>query len=174
MSYQPSLGLTSNKSLAVTGKPDGFRTYYADPTSGIQRQFLNIAEALAWFDTPAKRVGQFDIVINTGGTLAFGVITGGINNVFYFKDGIQDSDLKLKAGEVVLQLSQTLYTPIVISTFGATYSYVMPIPTLIIRETISTGVYKYRWDIQPVYDSVADTLTIDFNNTAVGDLTIKK
>lgn len=68
-------------------------------------------------------------------------------------------------------------------TFPITYStavgaspdisnYFNSIPTIIIREMVSTGVYRFRTDIQPTYDSTANTLTID-EPPFTGDITFK-
>jgi hypothetical protein len=47
------------------------------------------------------------------------------------------------------------------------------VPTFIVRETQAGPIYKYRNDVQPVFDTVADTLTIDMGMAMDGDLTIK-
>lgn len=101
--YLPADHTVSNKSygMAQAGPTDA-RTYFYDPNFFKYRAYQSTAEVLAYLTLPKYRTGQFDIVINTGGTLASGVITGGTNAVWYFKDGQADGDLVPKITEAEL------------------------------------------------------------------------
>lgn len=96
MSYSPSLHTTSNKAYGITGIPDDARSYYYDSTYFKYRPYVDTAEVLAYLDTPTKRIGHFSVIINTGGTLSAGVITGGTNVEWWFKDGVLDGSLVVK------------------------------------------------------------------------------
>jgi hypothetical protein len=52
-------------------------------------------------------------------------------------------------------------------------SYFTTIPSIIVREETAEGKYRYR-SLEPVYDSVANTLTIDPGQPINGDVTFKK
>ncbi|GEM_PF-2569607 len=100
----------SNKPYGVTGKPDGARSYFYDKDNTFAyRQFTSIHQILNYFDTPNSRVGHFPILLNTGGTMeSNGLITGGINDEYWFKDGIEDSDLVLRTVSVDLTYYATI------------------------------------------------------------------
>jgi hypothetical protein len=77
--------------------PTDGRSYYYDSANFVWRPFKNIAEALAYFPISKNRVGVYDIIINTGGTYNAGIITGGVNDIYTFKNGIADSNLVFKS-----------------------------------------------------------------------------
>lgn len=92
--YNPSLGTTSNKAYApAQATPTDFRSYFYDQTNFVMRAYQSTSEVLAYLNLAKYRTGQFPIVINSGGSLANGVITGGINTLWYFKDGVADANL---------------------------------------------------------------------------------
>lgn len=96
--FNPSSCCTvSNKpyGMAQFGPTDG-RTYYYDATNFVFRAYVSTSEVLTYLNLAKYRSGQFDIVINTGGSLSGGVITGGTNAVWYFKNGTADSNLVIK------------------------------------------------------------------------------
>jgi len=95
MSFNPALFTATNKPIGLTGTPVDARTYYYDTTYFVFRAYVDTAEVLAYL-IGNNRTGQFSIIINTGGTLVNGVITGGTNAEWWFKDGILDGDLVLK------------------------------------------------------------------------------
>lgn len=94
--YNPSLHTATNKPIGLTNKPVDARTYYYDTNNFVYRPYISQAEVLAYL-IGQQRVGQFSIILNSGGTVLNGVITGGINGEWWFKDGIADGDLILKA-----------------------------------------------------------------------------
>jgi len=95
MAFNPSLFTATNKPIGLTGAPVDARTYYYDGVNFVFRAYVSTAEVLAYL-LGNNRIGQFSIIINTGGTLVNGVITGGTNAEWWFKDGISDGDLVLK------------------------------------------------------------------------------
>lgn len=97
--YNPSLHATVNKSLGMAqAGPTDARSYFYDENFFVYRPFVSVEEVKSYLTLPKYRTGQFDIVVNTGGSLNNGVITGGTNVIWYFKDGITDDDLVLKGG----------------------------------------------------------------------------
>lgn len=95
--YNPSLHATVNKSLGMSqAGPTDARSYFYDENNFVYRPYVSIQEVKTYLTLPKFRTGQFDIIVNTGGTLASGVITGGTNAVYYFKDGTTDNDLVFK------------------------------------------------------------------------------
>ena len=92
--YNPTKGTASNKPYAPSqAVPTDSRTYFYDSINFVWRPYLNTAEVKSYLNLSKYRVGQFDIVVNTGGTLNSGVITGGTNALWYFKNGTADSNL---------------------------------------------------------------------------------
>ena len=96
--YIPPEHTVSNKSygMAQAGPTDA-RTYFFDANNFVYRPYQSTAEVLTYLGLPKYRTGQFDIVVNTGGTLnPDGTLTGGTNAIWYFKNGQADGDLVLK------------------------------------------------------------------------------
>ena len=118
MTYNPNNGTGSNKPYSVQSIPDGGRTYFYDEEWDKWRPYLNTDEILSYLDTSAKRNGQPFLVVNTGGVEFEGVITGGTNEIWYFKDGTEDEDLVLLANDAVAIVISKLIadkTPIPVS-----------------------------------------------------------
>lgn len=101
--YNPSIaGTTSNKPYAPNASaPTDSRSYFYDAVNFVWRPYQNTAEVLTYLNLPKYRTGQFDIVVNFGGVLSGGLITGGVNSIYYFKDGQADSNLVLKVNAAV-------------------------------------------------------------------------
>ncbi|OOQ57140.1 hypothetical protein [Mucilaginibacter pedocola] len=91
--YNPSLQTTTNKPIGLAGKPVDARSYFYDDVNFVYRPYLNTAEVLNYLSTPGSRTGQFSIIINSGGSLENGVITGGTNAEWWFKDSVADTGL---------------------------------------------------------------------------------
>ena len=110
MGYLPQDHTASNKPYGVTGKPDGARAYFYDKGNTFAyRQFTTIQQILDYFNTPSSRIGQFPIILNTGGTVEpDGSITGGTNDEYWFRDGIEDEDLVLRTVSVDLSNYYTI------------------------------------------------------------------
>jgi hypothetical protein len=95
--YNPVLHTVTNKALGISqANPTDARSYFYDATNFVYRPYISTAEVLTYLNLAKYRVGQFDIVVNTGGSLSGGVITGGTNAVWYFKNGTADSNLVQK------------------------------------------------------------------------------
>lgn len=104
--FNPAIHTATNKPIGLIGKPVDARSYFYDTTNFVYRAYVSTAEVLAYLDTASDRTGQFPIIINTGGSLTAGVITGGTNAEWWFKDGEADGNLVLKnaggGGSVVM------------------------------------------------------------------------
>jgi len=104
MVYNAQVGtIISSPITQASEAPDGGRSMFPDTSHWTWRPFQNVAEVLAYFNTPQSRYGCFSIIINSGGTLSSGKIIGGVNEEWWFKDGVADDDLEKKAsarGEV--------------------------------------------------------------------------
>lgn len=94
--FSPAIHTATNKPVGLIGKPVDARTYFFDSTNLAYRPYVDTAEVLAYLNTAADRTGHFPIVINTGGSLSGGVITGGANAEWWFKDGVADGSLVAK------------------------------------------------------------------------------
>lgn len=96
--YNPAIaGTTSNKPYApAQATPTDSRSYYYDAVNFTWRPYQSTSEVLFYLNLSKYRTGQFDIVVNVGGILSGGLITGGVNTVWYFKNGTADSNLVIK------------------------------------------------------------------------------
>jgi hypothetical protein len=95
--YNPALSTPTNKALGIAqATPTDARSYFYDATNFVYRPYQSTSEVLSYLNLSKYRTGQFDIVVNTGGTLSNGVITGGTNTIWYFKNGTANGDLVLK------------------------------------------------------------------------------
>lgn len=100
--YNPSLHTVSNKpyGMAQAGPTDA-RSMFYDEDNFVFRAYVDTAEVKAYLPLAKYRTGGFDILVNTGGTLGLnGVITGGTNAIWYFKDGTADANLVIKGGGI--------------------------------------------------------------------------
>jgi len=93
--YNPSQHQPISKPFGVVSFPLDGRSMFYDVTNFKYRPYLNVSEVLTYLPTQFRK-GNFEIIVNTGGTLSAGVITGGTNDVYWFKDGILNSNLVLK------------------------------------------------------------------------------
>jgi hypothetical protein len=99
--YNPSRHTVSNKAYGVAqAAPTDARSMFYDEDNFVYRAYVSTAEVLTYLSLPKYRTGQFDIVVNTGGVLGVnGVITGGTNAIWFFRDGTADGDLILKIAD---------------------------------------------------------------------------
>lgn len=112
MAYNPSQNIPLSKPMGAGAFPlDGKFMFYTNGAGGIYkyRPFQNVAEVLAYF-TATFRVGNFEILVNEGGTLSSdgGSITGGENKIYWFANGVTDSDLVLKISGSITKQSETI------------------------------------------------------------------
>lgn len=96
--FNPAIHTATNKPVGLIGKPVDARTYFYDEVNFVYRAYVSTAEVLTYLNTASDRVGQFPIIINTGGSLSAGIITGGTNAEWWFKDGVADVNLVFKSG----------------------------------------------------------------------------
>jgi len=96
MPYNPTDHSAQNIPLGAYDKPLDGKFMFYDKVYFKYRPFISNNEVLNYF-IGDNRKGNFDILINTGGTLTEGVVIGGSNSVWWFKDGIADSDLNSKS-----------------------------------------------------------------------------
>lgn len=108
--YNPSKdGVVQNLPTSpAQGFPLDARSYKRDSINYTYRPFIDTVEVKNWFYIPKFRVGQFPIVVNTGGILLNGIITGGVNDLWYYKNGTADSQLvRMNSGATLLDTSRT-------------------------------------------------------------------
>lgn len=96
MAYNPSDHAVIGKALGPTGdSPATGRQMYYDKTvtPNKYRAFVSTAELIAYCASPAQRQATDLYLVNTGGSLSAGVITGGINSLWHWKDNKTDGGL---------------------------------------------------------------------------------
>jgi len=93
--YQPIKHIIASDAIFPTLKtPLNGRTMYYDTSLFIYRDFQNTSEVLANFTSQASRFGAALICVHQGGTLnGSGVFIGGIRNLYWFRNGLADSNL---------------------------------------------------------------------------------
>jgi lysophospholipase L1-like esterase len=104
----PADFISLSKPLYKTGSGVDARSQIKDKsvTPNTVRDYVSTAEVLTYLSNSNSgiqaliRSGGYEVLINTGGTLSAGVITGGIRNVYWFKNGISDTSLVLKQANV--------------------------------------------------------------------------
>lgn len=103
------------KALYKTGSGIDARSQMLDTstTPNLSRDYTSPQEVLDYlFNSNASiqallRTGGFAILINSGGSLLNGVISGGTRNEYWFRDGVADSNLVLKQANVDLSALAT-------------------------------------------------------------------
>lgn len=95
--FKPSAHIPLSKALAAIQFPLDARSYFYDETLFVYRPYVSEAEVNGYL-LGNFRIGGFDIVINFGGSLSGGVVTGGENLLYWYDIGITDADLKRKGG----------------------------------------------------------------------------
>lgn len=167
--FNPALHTATNKPIGLINKPVDARTYFYDEATFLYRQYLNEAEVLGYL-IGIQRVGQFSIIINTGGSIIDDVLTGGSNAEWWFKDGIEDEDLLLKGSTGPVELSFTAGTelPIVISSFQTIYSAYGNYPTiLILNATTGDEITNPTINRSPI--TAPTTVTINAADDGMGN-----
>lgn len=84
--YNDSTRYVLDTTLNATGRALDTRSKYYDSTIAKERPYLSVAEVEECFPTVESREGQFFVVINTGGTLTNGVVYGGTNQLWFWKE----------------------------------------------------------------------------------------
>lgn len=93
--YNPSLFTVTNKSIGISQAiPTDARSQYWDNLNFVARDYANTGEVNSYLNLSKYRTGHFAIYIHLGGSLgAGGVWTGGITQVWFYKNGTADSNL---------------------------------------------------------------------------------
>lgn len=95
--YIPSKGSVTAKPIAPSaGVPTDARSYFYDSLNFRWRPYLSVSEVLSFLSSTSLRRGHFPIIVNSGGTLLNGVVTGGVNSEYWFRNGYTNADLVLK------------------------------------------------------------------------------
>lgn len=104
MPYTGDPHIAFNKPVGISqAVPVDGRSYYYDGVNFRYREYTSTAEVLSYLDIPKYRKGHFAVIVNTGGVVDVnGILTGGINEAWWFKDGVADIHLVpfLAAGSV--------------------------------------------------------------------------
>lgn len=136
--YNPSEHIPLSKPLGAGRFPiDGKFMFYTNGVGGVfaYRPFVNLTEVYNYFPLGSDfRKGNFEILVNTGGTLSGdgGSISGGSNDVYWWKDGLANADLVLKntgGGTPATAFGATFYinqTDIIDSTIDLTLDTNIP------------------------------------------------
>lgn len=122
--------------MGITGKALDGRSYYHDTVNFTYRAYVSTAEVLSYLPSSDNRKGQFPVIINTGGTLTNGVITGGTNDEWWFKDGVADGNLVLKNSGAVAAPS--------ISTKTSNYAILTGDDTILVNTTSGPVTITYN------------------------------
>lgn len=94
MAFNPSKHIPLSKSLATINFPIVAQSYYYDEALFVYRPYISEVEVTDYIGVEFRK-GSYDIVINFGGTLVSGVVTGGENKLYWFDN---DGTLKPKGG----------------------------------------------------------------------------
>jgi hypothetical protein len=176
--YNPSLHTATNKPIGLISKPVDARTYYYDSVNFVYRAYVSEAEVLAYLTTDESRTGQFSIIINTDGSLSNGVITGGVNSEWWFKNGVSDDDLKLKH-DAPQEVEFTAATGIVINwqtddiitgtTYADYFGNTLPKPAVYINTGVTDEVTKKDFDLKIIRTTgLITTVTFDWATSETG------
>lgn len=88
MAYNPSDHKAINQPFGMGAIPLNSKSLFYDTNLLKYRPFQNVAEVNTYFANLTFRDPTFDVIVNTGGTLLNGIITGGVNDVYWFRDGV--------------------------------------------------------------------------------------
>jgi lysophospholipase L1-like esterase len=100
--FNASKAQAFNKSATSNGgHPLDYKAMYHDTIHFVDRPFTSVAEANSFLPSVQRVIG-LQVVINTGGSVngTTGLLTGGTNDWYYYKDGIADGNLVLLPGKL--------------------------------------------------------------------------
>jgi len=160
--YNPSNHIPLSKSLGPNAFPiDGKYMYFTNGANGVYsyRPFQSVAEVLDYFPLGSEFRGNpngqpwgFEVFINDGGTLSSdgGSITGGINSVWWWRDGVLDADLikKNESTPVTLVIDLEFTGNQVFDNSGNPYLLMelngnqRPFSVIVNGKTITTGEFN--------------------------------
>lgn len=92
--YNPSSHIVANDAIGFSLQtPSDGRSMFWDASFGKWRDYASTSEVITTLPFALNRFGAFPIFIHLGGSLSGGVWTGGIRQVWWFKDGVLDANL---------------------------------------------------------------------------------
>lgn len=93
--YNPSLHVVTNDAIGLSqATPVDSRSMFYDASNFVYRPYQSVAEVKSYLNLSKYRVGNFIIVVDSGGALqSNGTYIGGVNNFWMFKDGTADGNL---------------------------------------------------------------------------------
>src|SRR6201985_774447 len=92
--YTPALFTTTNKSLGVAqAVSTDARSWFYDAANFVMRDYQSANEVNTYLNQPKYRSGHFPVYIHLGGTLTSGVWLGGTTQVWWYQNGVADSNL---------------------------------------------------------------------------------
>lgn len=106
--FNASKAQAFNKSATSNGAhPLDYKAMYHDTIHFVDRPYISISEANSFLPSVQRVIG-LQVIINTGGSVngTTGLLTGGTNDTYYYKDGIADGNLVQL--NIIPNLSQVL------------------------------------------------------------------
>lgn len=92
--YNPSAHVVINDALGpAQATPTDSRSMFYDISNFIYRDYQSTTEVKTYLNLSKYRTGGVPIYVHLGGSLSGGVWTGGIRQVWWFKNGTNDSNL---------------------------------------------------------------------------------
>lgn len=92
--YNPTAHIPINEAISpVQATPLDSRSMFWDAFNFKYRDYQNTGEVLSYLNLSKYRAGGTPIFVHLGGSLSGGVWTGGIRQVWFFKNGTADSNL---------------------------------------------------------------------------------
>lgn len=92
--YSPGSHVVVNDAIGFAqATPGDARAQFYDGTNFVYRDYNGTTEVLSYLNLGKYRFGHFPIYIHLGGSLSGGVWTGGSTQVWFFKNGVADSNL---------------------------------------------------------------------------------
>lgn len=93
--YNPSIHVVTNDAIGpAQATPVDSRTMFWDNSNFIYRDYQSTTEVNTYLNLSKYRTGHFPIYVHLGGTLnGNGTYSGGITQVWFYKDGLTNADL---------------------------------------------------------------------------------
>lgn len=92
MAYNPSQNIPLSKPMGPVNFPVDGRELLYDSVNFKWRPYISTSEVFSQLPIQFRNVG-LRVLINTGGTLSGGVVTGGTNEFYFFKNGVNNVNL---------------------------------------------------------------------------------
>lgn len=167
MPYSPSGGAVSKQlPFGMSNLPLDAKLMYDDTVNFTKRAFISTAEILEYFPEGSPfRNGSFEILLNTGGTISNGVITGGVETIWWFSGGTEDANL-IQKYYTTLQVDDSLDIYQLRSEKGVANGYVpLDISNKIPLSFLPAGFQTYKG----TYDASTNTPTLVDGVGTAGD-----